>query len=90
MMEMQRNLTGLLGPDMLGYLVDVVHQLHGMAESVSIDVLDQERLGLTLSQDELALIGSVHIAHLNGFVAHKGAFNAEQAANLLQFLIHIH
>jgi hypothetical protein len=51
-----------------------------MAESVSIHILHQERLGISVGENEFALIGLVYVAHLNDLTAHIGTLNAEQAA----------
>ena len=87
---MEGQLAGTLGTDVLGDLVDVVHQGDGITESVGIDVLDQVRLGLTVGLNELDSVSMVDIAGLNGLVADVLALNAELAADRFELLIQIH
>jgi hypothetical protein len=75
---------------MLGDLVNVLHQLHGLAEGIGVHILHQERLGSAVGQDEIALIGFIHIANLDHFAAHIGALDPEQPANLFKFVLNIH
>ena len=90
MVEMQGKLTGLLGADVLGDLVNVVHQSHGIAESIGIDVLHQERLGLSFRQHEIDFISTVYVAHLDGFVTEIFVFNPEESADFQQLVMKIH
>ena len=71
MVEVQSDLTGLFVADMLRHVVNVIHQRHRIAEGVGIDILNQERFGGSVSQQEIHLVGAVHIAHLNGFISQK-------------------
>ena len=79
--EMQGHPAGLLGPDVLGDLIDVLHQLHRMPEGIGIDILHQEGLGATVGENEFALVGLVHVAHLDDLAAHIGTLDPEQAAD---------
>ena len=90
MVEMQGKLSGLLLPDMLRDLVNVLHQSHRISEGVSIDVLHQEGLGIALRQQKIDLIGAVDVAHLDGLITEILVIDAEQPAHFQQFLIQIH
>ena len=90
MMEMQGQLAGLLGPNMFSYLIDIVHQAHRIAECISIDVLHQERLRLTLGQHKVYFISTVDIAHLDGFVTEVLIVNTEESADFQQLIMKIH
>ena len=88
--EVEGQLAGALGADVLGDLVDVVHQGDGVTESLGIDILNQVRLGLTVGFDEFDSVGMIDIAGLNGLVADILALDAELAADLFKLLIQIH
>ena len=75
MVEMQSNLTGFLGPNMLRHLVDVIHQLDGVPECVCINILNQERFILSIRQNKLHFIGFINIANADGFIANIGALD---------------
>ena len=83
MMEMQRHLAGLLGTDVLRHQVNVAHQAHGLTESIGIDILNQEGLGHAAGQQEIDLVGLVHVAHLNGLVADEFVLNLKTSADFL-------
>jgi cellulose synthase/poly-beta-1,6-N-acetylglucosamine synthase-like glycosyltransferase len=87
--KMKCHLTGLLVADMLRDLVDILHQLHRTAEGIGIYVLNQERLRLTVGKNKLDLIGLIHIAHLNGLMAHISALNSKQVTDLRELHINI-
>ena len=86
-MEVQSGLSGLLGADVLRHQVDILHQTHRIPEGIGIDILHQERLGLTVGQQEVDLVGLVHVTHLNGFISQIFVFNFKQSADLQQFIM---
>ena len=90
MMEMEGGLAGALCTDVLGDLVNVVHQADGIAESIGVHVLHQERLGIAIGENEIHLIGAVYVAHLDGLIPHIFIIDPEELAHFLQFLIQIH
>jgi hypothetical protein len=90
MMEMQGQLAGLLGTDMLRNLVNVVHQSHRVAECVGIDILHQEGLGISIGKLKIYFISTVNVAHLDGIITEVFIFNPEESADFQQFLMKIH
>ena len=87
-MKMEAALLGLLGPDVLGHQVDVVHQADGIAEGIGIHVLNQEGLFGAVFLAENHLVGAVDNANLNGLKAQIGTGKPEGGTDLFQFLIH--
>ena len=85
--KMQTDLAGALSADVLGNLIDVFHQADGIAESIGVDILNQEGFGTAVLQKEIDLVGPVDIPHLNGFVSCKGILDSERFADLVQLII---
>ncbi len=90
MVEMEGNLSGFLPADMLGYFIDIIHQLHRMAERIGVNILNQEGFRMSVVHEEPNLIGLIHISDLNCIVSQERSFNAEKSADLFQFLFQIH
>ena len=90
MVEVKRYLSGLLFPDVLRDLVDVLHQLNGISERVGIHILNQKGLPASIGHPELHLIGFIHIADADRFITQIGTIHAKQAADFRQLVIQIH
>ena len=89
-MEVQGQLSRLFRPDVLRDLVNVVHQANGIAEGICIDVLHQKRLWISVRQAEIHFVGTVNVAHLNGFITQIVIFNAKSSGNFQQLVIQLH
>ena len=87
MMEVKCNLTGFLCPDMLRDLINILHQLDGLAESIGIDILDQERFLHSVRQNKLYFISLIDIADADGLISDICTLNAEESAHLLQLVM---
>ena len=90
MMEMQCQLAGLFGTDMLGHLINIIHQTNGISEGIGVDILHQERLGLSFGKHKVYFISTVDVAHLDGFVTEIIIFNTEESADFQQLVMKIH
>ena len=87
MVEVETELFGVFGPDMLGDLVDVVHEAHRIPEGEGIHILDQVGFFTAVLPQKIDLVGFIHIAHLNGFKAQKPVLDPEGSANGKQFFM---
>ena len=83
-------LAGLLGTDVLGHLVNVVHQTHRVAECIGVHILHQEGLGSAIGKQEIDLICMMNIAGLDHIIAHIFVINAEKSADFQQLIEKFH
>ena len=89
MVKVQNGTLGLLGVDVLGHLIDVLHNLHRLFEYKGIHRLDDIGLGPSIRPQIIDLIGAVYIPHLDLLVGLKGPLNTESLTNLLKLFFHV-
>ena len=89
MVKVQNGTLGLLGVDVLGHLIDVLHNFHRLFEYKGIHRLDDIGLGPSIRPQIIDLIGAVYIPHLDLLVGLKGPLNTEGLTNLLKLFFHV-
>ena len=81
-MEVQAFGFGVLFADMLGYAVNVLHQLDGMLERIGVDALNQIGFDFrhtgTVIADVIDLVSMVNVAHFDFFIRKKRTLDPEK------------
>ena len=88
MVEVQALRVRPFFPDVLRHAVDVLHQLHRLAERIRVHALHEIRLDFrhacAVVADIIDLVRMIYVSHFDFFIGEKRAGNAERFAHFQQ------